>query len=148
MSQIRFSNANLGPFGCLFGLAFMALLGWLFYQFYFILWYAAPVFFVLALIVDWKIPAMWGKNLLLVFKKNPIAGLVGMFFAAVLFPFTALFMFLNTLAKRRIARMQDEFFGGQNPFAQPNPAAKNEPVEGEYADFEEIESKPKTPGNN
>ena len=147
MRQIRFSTTNLGPFGCLFGLAFMALLGWLFYHFYIFLWYAAPVFFILALLIDWKIPAAWGKRLLLVFKENPLGGLVAMVFAAVFFPFTALGMFLNTLAKRRIERMQQEIFGGGSPFGQPNQVSKNGPTEGEYVDFEEIESKPKNGEN-
>lgn len=144
MSQIRFSNTSLGPFGCLFALAFLALMGWLFYHFYIFLWYAAPVFFLLALIIDWKIPAAWGKRLLAVFNQNPLGGLIAMAGAVVFFPFTALGMFLNTLAKRRIERMQEQYFGGQNPFERANPAVKNEPVEGEYVDFEEIESKPKT----
>ncbi len=139
MAQIRFSNTNVGPFGCLVSLAVMAALGWLFYKFYFLLWYAAPVFFLLALVIDWKIPAAWGMRLVNLFRMNPLGGLVGLAMAVVFFPFTALGMFLNTLAKRRIERMQQQFFGGRDPFERPGEAAR----EGEYVDFEEIESKPK-----
>jgi hypothetical protein len=141
MTQIR--ATNFGPFGCLFGLALIALMGWLAYHFYLILWYPAPIFFALALIIDYKIPLAWGKRLLSVFQQNPIAGLISMIFAAVFFPFTALGMFLNTLAKRRIERMQKEFFGNQSPFSPPS--TEKLPEKEEYTDFEEIESKPKKP---
>ena len=143
MANIRFTNTSLGPFGCLLSLAAIALMGWLAYHFYLLLWWPAPVFFLLALLIDWRVPAAWGSGLLNMLKQNPLGGLVSVAVAAVFFPFTALGMFLNTLAKRRIERLRREFFGDRDPFAPPTSSEKNRPAESEYAEFEEIESKPK-----
>lgn len=137
---------NLGPLGCLLSLAVMAGLGWLFFQFYKLLWWAVPVFIVLAAIVDWRVVASWGRGLVAMIARNPLAGLIGLAFALVALPFTSLAMLLHAVNRRQIERWQREAFGEGGSFfdlyqkRQKQP--ENEQIEGEYIDFEEIETKP------
>lgn len=146
MSQIRVSNSNLGPFGCLIGLAILVGLGWLLVKFYYWLWFASPVLLLLALLIDWRIPAAWLRRLTLTFQQNFGVGLVSLIFAVAFFPFTALAMVINGLAKKRIERLQNEYFGdGQNPFFGQSQRQKPAPVNDEYVDYEEVESRPKNP---
>jgi hypothetical protein len=109
---------------------------------YFMLFWAAPALFVLALIINWKVVASTGKWMLQLLQKNPLMGLLTGALAVYFFPLLTLFWFFGALGSKRVEKMQREFgqqWGGAfGPFQNTN-----QEQETEFAEFEEIESKPK-----
>lgn len=105
-----------------------------------LLWWAAPFLFVLTLLINWRVVADAGKALVNLFRTRPAAGLIAAVLSVVAFPILALFLFLSAVGTRRAGAPQPGGFGRR---AADNRKAAS--LEGEFIDFEEIESRPKTP---
>lgn len=104
--------------------------------FFTVLWWAAPVLFVLALVINWRSVANTGRWLLRTLQASPLRGLVLLVLGIVAFPVLSLFLFLQALGVRRVEQFRQEF--GQGP-------GRRVEEKGEFVDYEELESRPKTP---
>jgi hypothetical protein len=144
--MIVFSSRNNSPFGglgCLiFGILGLVALFYILRGLYFLLWWAAPVLFALALILNWRLVAETGKSFIRLLQHRPLSGILLALISIFAFPLLALYLFLAALGGRRMAQATGRFgapfnAGGRN--AQPQP-------EDEFVEFEEIESKPKKHG--
>ena len=138
----RGSSGGFGGIGCLiFGALFLVGMFYVLQGLYKFVWWAAPAFFVLALIINWKVVANTGKWLLRMFQTQPFTALIVTALSIYLFPLLTLFWFLSAIGTNRITKMQEEFgkqWGG--PFGA---AQKTGEQETEFAEFEELESRPK-----
>lgn len=99
---------------------------------YTILMWVAPVLLVLALVIRWQVFPATFRNWLKTMKTNPLSGIIQVAFAVLAFPLFALYMFLLAAGGRKMEQLQDQF-------RTRNTTAPEE----EFADFEEIESRPK-----
>jgi hypothetical protein len=127
--------------GCLiFGALFLIGMFYFLRALYYLLWWAAPAFLVLALVINWRVVAGTGRNFLRLLERNPVAGIFSALLGVALFPLLTLFWFLGALGSKRIEKMQQEFgkqWGGA--FDPYQPGAKEAT---EFVEFEELESKP------
>lgn len=142
VNSSRSSSGGFGGIGCLiFGALFLVGMFYVLKGLYTFIWWAAPAFFVLALIINWKVVANTGKWIFRLFQNQPFTALIVTALSIYLFPLLTFFWFLSAIGTKRITRMQEEFgkqWGG--PFGSfQNPS---EP-ETEYTEFEELESRPK-----
>ncbi len=101
---------------------------------YTILLWAAPILLILALVVRWQVFPATIKSWVKTLKTNPLSAVIQAAFAVLAFPFFALYMFLLAIGGNKMEELRDRF---QQP-RDTRPA-----VEEEFADFEEIESRPK-----
>jgi hypothetical protein len=140
--MIVFSSRNNSPFGglgCLiFGILGLVALFYILKGLFYLLWWAAPVLFALALIINWRVVAETGKSFIRLLQRNPIGGVIVAFLSIVGFPLLALYLFLSALSGRRMEQMRGGF--GQ-PFDRPFQQSRQ--AEDEFVEFEEIESTPK-----
>lgn len=121
-----------GGIGCLiFGVLFLVVAYYILKGVFALLWWAAPALFVLTLILDWRVVADTGKSFLKLLERNPLGGLLAAGLGIVAFPILALYLFLSAIGRRRANRMMGT--------AGSRPA----PGEEEFAEFEELESRPK-----
>lgn len=143
-------NRSSGPtngLGCLIvtGLVMVGLfffLNWL----YFKLWYATPVFILLALLINWRVVTgslqrYWG-----VIVRNPIRGILSVIVAGFLLPFISMGWVLGALGMNQITKMQQNF-GTTWGFGSFDPSQVNASKDTEYAEFEELDSKKSTDNN-
>jgi hypothetical protein len=150
-------NNPFGSLGCLFFAALIIGTVYFFFKMLYI-WWVGPSLLALALLINWKVVAGLGKSLLALFKRDILLGLVFGAMCVFGFPIIALLLVFAALAGKRVEAFQKEFGAGmnfpggdQNIFGNPTvlgdqaslgkPKSTNE--EGEYVDFEEIETKPK-----
>ncbi len=128
-SAARFSGGGVGCliFGILGLIAAWYILKGLFY----LLYWASPALLVLSLIINWRAAADTVKDWLGTLKTNPLGGLVSAALAVLLFPVFTLYLFLKALGYNKMEQMRRDF--GQ----------KQAPAEGEFVEFEELESTPK-----
>ncbi len=142
MQYYQWSGSQRGGgfnIGCLiFGILFMVgtffIMKWMFK----LLMYAAPILFVLALIINWRVVANTGKNFLKTLETNPIKGILLAVLGFFGFPLLALYLFLAALGARKIESIQQQF-------QQNSPFGAGPVKEDTYAEYEEIETKPKRP---
>ena len=122
-----------GP-GCLiFGILALVALWFVLKGLYALLYWAAPVLFVAALIVNWRAVAATGRDFWELLQRNPLGGLLLGALCVVAFPLLALYLLLRAVGYNKMQEFKQRF--GQEPgAAQP---------EGEFADYEELESQPK-----
>ncbi|MGI9158470.1 MAG: hypothetical protein ACR2K1_01825 [Saprospiraceae bacterium] len=144
--MIVFSNRNNSPFGglgCLiFGILGLVALFYILRGLYFLLWWAAPVLFALALILNWRLVAETGKSFIRLLQRSPVSGILLALISIFAFPLLALYLFLAAVGGRRMAQATGGF---GTPFDGGRRHAKQQP-EDEFVEFEEIESKPKNAG--
>ncbi|MBV6439714.1 MAG: hypothetical protein DYG98_09580 [Haliscomenobacteraceae bacterium CHB4] len=127
--RARFNGG--GGIGCLiFGIIGMVAAFFILKGLFTLLYWASPVLFVLALVINWRAVVDTLKNWLKTMETNPVGGLLIAALAVLLFPVFALYLFVKSLGYRKIEQMQREF-------------RANEPSAGEFAEFEELESTPK-----
>jgi hypothetical protein len=138
------SNRSSNPFGGLGCLLIGGLLLVGFFYFakwlYIKLWYAVPVFVILALAINHRVVlgslmAVWRT-----FARNPIYGLLSAAVGALMLPFISVGWVLGALGANRITKMQQEF-GQKWGFGAFDPANINSSKDTEYVEFEEIETK-------
>lgn len=140
MYQFSFDNRRSSGFsgiGCLvFGVLFAVALYYIFKGLYYLLYWASPVLFIAALVINWRAVAEVGKGFLRLLERNLIWGVLVGFLAAVAFPLTALYLFMAALGGQKADEMRQEFERRMGGAAAP-------PKNAEYVDFEEVESTPK-----
>lgn len=126
-------NSNRGGgWGCLiFGILFLVAMYYILKGLFYILLWAAPALFVLALIINWRAVADTGKEFLALLERNPLGGLLVGALAVVGFPILALYLFLRALGYKRMQQ-----------FNQTMRDTRHAP-EDEFVEFEELESRPK-----
>lgn len=119
-----------GGWGCLLiGALTMVLLFYVLRAVMYALYIVSPVLLLAALLINWR--AVWdtAREFWAMLLERPIGGLLMTVLAVVLYPITALYLFLRALGYRQMEQM----FG-------PMPQERLNSEEGEYIDFEEIES--------
>jgi hypothetical protein len=128
------SSSPLGNIGCLiFAILGLVALFYILKGLFYLLWWAAPVLFLLSLIINWRVAANTGKAFLDLLGRNPLSGLLLGALAIVGFPLLALYLFLGAIGNRQMENIQRDF-GRQNA---PE-------TETEFTEYEELESTPKT----
>jgi hypothetical protein len=141
--MIVFSNRNnspLGGQGCLvFCILGLVALFYILRGLYFLLWWAAPVLFALALILNWRLVAETGKSFIRLLQRRPLSGILLALISIFAFPLLALYLFLAAVGGRRMAQATGGFGA---PFDAGGRRAQQQP-EDDFVDFEEIESTPK-----
>lgn len=131
-------NLNQFPGGGLGCLIFMVLLvvgGYYILQgLYYLLLWAAPALLVLALIINWRVFPDTIKSWLKTLEANPLSALISLAFAVLVFPFFSLYLFLKAIGYRKMEQLRRQFGEPENPREEEG-----------FAEFEELESKPKRP---
>jgi len=123
-----------GP-GCLiFGILAAVAIWFVLKGLYALLYWAAPVLFVLALVIQWRAVADTGKDFLSLFQRNPLAGLLLAGLCVLAFPLLAMYLFLRALGYNKAEELKQQF--GQGAWERPG-------VGEDFVEFEEIESRPK-----
>ncbi|RMG85507.1 MAG: hypothetical protein D6714_05860 [Bacteroidetes bacterium] len=117
MTQRNSFNFQLnGLAGLVFLLFFLFGLYLLIQGIYTILYYAAPVLIIGALIFDYQTVLNFGKWLLTSLRDNPILGIGAVLLTFFAFPFVSAFLFAKSLFKKKIrdiSREQDIAANGQ-----------------------------------
>lgn len=127
----RFNSG--GGIGCLiFGIIGMVAAYFVLKGLFKVLYWASPALFVLALVINWRAVTDTFRNWLKSMETNPIGGLLSAALAILLFPVFTLYLFLKALGYSKIQQMQREFG-----------AAPGQATEGDFVEFEEVESTPK-----
>ncbi|MCI4649948.1 hypothetical protein [Phaeodactylibacter sp.] len=126
-----FQTSNNNPFSSIIGvvLGILFLLGLFFVaRFIFtILYYLSPVMLIAALIIDYKTVTGYGKWLVDKVKTNPLLGIGGILLTILAFPLVSLFLLGKALFKKKVREVEQEV---------------KRQREGEYVDFEELNSEP------
>ena len=141
--QFMFStrSSRSSGWGCLIG----GILGLvLLYYFFKFVWWAAPAFLVLALLINWRSVANTGKQFLKFFERSPLAAIGVAALAVVFFPLFACYLFLQAIGARAMKGISEQMRRDFGQAMGDIPGARQEP-EGEYVDFEEIDSQPIKP---
>ena len=128
----RSANFNGGGgIGCLiFGILGMVAAFFILKGLFKLLYWASPVLFVLALVINWRAVVDTLKNWLKTMETSPVSGLLSAALAVLLFPVFALFLFVKALGYSKVEQMQREFGADRNPGD-------------DFVEFEELESTPK-----
>ena len=119
------------PLNIILGVAMMVLVLYVILQlasFVFeLLWWASPVIFIAALLVDFKGVLGYGKWLVQLTRKNPLSGIIVGLLSVVGFPLVSLFLLGRGLFRKRIREAQQTAY---------------EQRQGEFVDYEELDSEP------
>ena len=94
---------------------------------FWILSFVAPLLLIATLIIDREVIFSYGRMILNLLKRNPLMGIGAAILTFLAFPVVAAFLFSKALFKRKINQIQEEMTTKR---------------EGEFADFEEMDSKP------
>lgn len=128
-NSARFNGG--GGIGCLiFGVIGMVAAYFILKGLFKLLYWASPVLFVLALIINWRAVVDTLKNWLKTMETSPVSGLISAALAVLLFPVFALFLFVKALGYSKIEQMKREFGTSEVP-------------SDDFVEFEELESMPK-----
>ncbi len=92
-----------------------------------ILAWLAPVMLIATLIIDYKVVVNYGKWIVSLLSRNPLMGIGAILLTFFGFPIVAGFLLGKALVKKKVGKMTQEFQKRQ---------------EGEYTDFEEVDSRP------
>lgn len=131
MVYVKYGRAG-GGWGCLImGVLALVAAYYILKGLFYVLYWASPVLFVLALVINWRAVADTGRDFLSLLQRNPPGGLLLGALAVVGFPVLALYLFLRAL--------------GYNKMEQFGRAMREQqrPPEDEFVEFEELESRPK-----
>lgn len=128
----RRSSGGWGPLNSvtsiLFIILFFVALFYLARGVFWLLSWAAPVFIILTLIIDYKVVVNYGKMIARQFKSNWVLGLALVLLTVLGFPFVSAFLFGKAALTKKISSMMD----GASP-------ATKEP---EFTEYVEIEEEP------
>lgn len=129
--EVRYTSG--GGIGCLvLGVLGLVAAYFILKGLFYVLYWASPALFVLALIINWRAVADTFKNWFKSMETNPLGGLLIAALAVLAFPFFTFYLFLKALGYNKIQQFQKEF--GQH----------SQPAEDAFTEFEELESVPKT----
>ncbi|HEX5625112.1 MAG TPA: hypothetical protein VFX48_03770 [Saprospiraceae bacterium] len=111
--------------GSLIFLVFIGLLFYLFYQLYLLMWYAVPVFLLIALLLEYRVVLGYFRNLWAQIADNPLGGLIQMGINVVGFPFVTLGLIFKAWMYKKFGRIQQDL--------------NQQPDEAAYTHYEEVE---------
>ena len=132
------SSRRANPLGCLIGSVLgLVLVYYLLRGLWTLLYWAAPILVVLAVIINWLAVADTGKSYLNFLRTNPLGGILVLIVSVFAFPLLSLYLFLKAIGNRQLETME-------STFGQARGTQKREP-EPEFTDFEELESRLKNP---
>lgn len=133
-----FGFSKVNPIMLLVGFAFLVvLLFWVAKSVLKLLSFVAPVVFIAALVINYRVVLGYGKWLIGSLKRNPIFGIVAILFSIVGFPVVSIFLLLRALATRGVSNpMKDTAF---TPY---------EEVQDDFLDLSEIKEYEKKVDNN
>lgn len=133
-----FGFSKVNPIMLLVGFAFLVvLLFWVAKSVLKLLSFVAPVVFIAALVINYRVVLGYGKWLIGSLKRNPIFGIVAILFSIVGFPVVSIFLLLRALATRGVSNpMKDTAF---TPY---------EEVQDDFLDLSEIKEYQKKVDNN
>ncbi|MEI6407944.1 MAG: hypothetical protein WCR52_01055 [Bacteroidota bacterium] len=127
-------NSGRGGTGCLiFGILGLVASYFILKGLFVFLSWAAPVLFILSLIINWRAVADTGKDFLALLERNPLAGLLTAALCVVGFPVLALYLFIKALGYNKLKSFKQQFNG-----QRPNPSVPD------FVEFEVLESRPKS----
>ena len=101
---------------------------------YTLLWWAAPILLIVALVIRWQVFPATFRNWWKTMRTNPLSGVIQVAFATLAFPFFALYMFLLAVGGNKIE--QDCGISSSSP-------ARHTLSGRRVCEAEEIESRPK-----
>lgn len=120
-TQRSYQISKLNPIVLLIGFVLViAALFWVAKSILKILAMAAPVIFLAAIIINYKVVLGYGKWLLDAFKRNPIFGAIAALFTFIGFPLVSVFLLIRAVTSK----------GLQNAFNEKK---------GEFIKYEEVE---------
>jgi len=133
-----FSFSKINPIVLLVGFVFVvAMLFWVAKSILKILSLVAPVVFIAALVINYRVVIGYGKWLLASLKRNPIFGIVAIIFTVIGFPVVSIFLLLRALATRGVTNpLKDTAF---TPY---------EEVKEDFLDLSEVKEYEKKVDNN
>ena len=107
-----FGFSKVNPIMLLVGFAFLVvLLFWVAKSVLKLLSFVAPVVFIAALVINYRVVLGYGKWLIGSLMRNPIFGIVAILFSIVGFPVVSIFLLLRALATRGVSNpMKDTAF--------------------------------------
>ncbi|MFN0014324.1 MAG: hypothetical protein ACKVU2_07215 [Saprospiraceae bacterium] len=131
MVYVKYGRSG-GGWGCLI-LGILALVAtfYILKGLFYLLYWASPVLFVLALIINWRAVADTGRDFLGLLQRNPVGGLLVGALAVIGFPVLALYLFLRALGYKQMEKFSQTM------------RERTQVPEDEFVEFEEIESRPK-----
>jgi hypothetical protein len=136
--MIIMSSRRSNPIGCLIGgVLGLVVMYYLLRGLWTLLYWAAPILVVLAVIINWRAVADTGKSYVNFLRTNPLGGILVLIISVFAFPLLSLYLFLKAIGNRQLEKMEDTF-------GQARGTNTREP-EPEFTDFEELESRPKNP---
>lgn len=127
--EYRFGGNNNSPFSGIVGIVVgvLFILG-LFYFLKFLfnlLWILLPVLLIVTAVIDYKVFLSYGKWIVRLFQRNWVAGAVAGFLSVAGAPVVTLFLLGKALFQKKVKEAK---------------TAHEEQVQGEYVEFEEMES--------
>lgn len=133
-----FGFSKVNPIMLLVGFVFVVvLLFWVAKSVLKLLSFVAPVVFLAALVINYKVVLGYGKWLIGSLKRNPIFGIAAILFSIVGFPVVSIFLLLRALATRGLANpMKDTAF---TPYDE---------VQEDFLDLSEVKEYEKKVDNN
>ena len=100
-----------------------------------LLYFAAPILLILALIVNHKVVLKYVSDLGATFRRDVLTGIVWVLFAVFCYPFLFLWLLLKAVLLKKVEQLHQSFQNEPNPF--------NQKIGGNsYTDYEELDSKP------
>jgi hypothetical protein len=133
--------------GSLIFLIFIAVLFYLFFQLYKFLWFASPVFLIVAFILEPKVVFAYFKNIWMQIRENILAGLLNAIINVIGFPFVSIGLIFKAWVYKKFGRLnqqmkQNHFEEKFTPYeemdfeAKPNNTKKqNALADGRYDDL-------------
>ncbi len=117
--------------GSLIFLIFIAVLFYLFFQLYKFLWFASPLFLIIAFILEPKVVFAYFKNIWVQIRENFLAGLLNAIINVIGFPFVSIGLIFKAWVYKKFGRLNEQM--------------KQDHFEEKYTPYEEMdfESKPK-----
>lgn len=126
-----------GPGCIIFGILALVLLWFVLKGLYTLLYWAAPVLFLLALVINWRAVADTGQEFWRLLKSNPLGAVILGAICIMAFPLLALYLFLRALSYNRFQEIRSQFGDSLRQESQEEMM--------DFTDYEEIESHPKMP---
>jgi ABC-type transport system involved in multi-copper enzyme maturation permease subunit len=128
-------------------LLFIVLLFYLFFQLYKFLWFASPVFIIIAFILEPRVVFAYFKNIWVQITENLISGLVNALINVIGFPFVSIGLIFKAWVYKKFGKLsrqmnQDQFEEKFTPYEEmdfdgkaKNPNRQNAITDGRYDDL-------------
>ena len=117
--------------GAIMMVAFFVILFYILRGLFWLMWYASPIFIIVALVVNYKVVVNFLKTLFNWTRQKPVVGIVAIILSIVGFPAVSLYL----MGKALLLQKLDKFTKGMQEQAE---AAK-----GEFIEYEEVKTEQK-----